>query len=612
MLFFTFFRRTFRKLTRLAKYREYLQTALTLIAVLDNMLSIVTGDSPYVSQFIRIVHLIVFIRSLREALKRIALVIWDSKEILLVVIAFIFLFGWVGFRLFRGTQQGEAYFSSLSEGIWSMMVLLTTANFPDVMMVAYNINPAYAIFFVSYLIIVLFFLLNLVLAVYYNNYRTRVENTINKFMSIREQFLRSKFESHDRGGKGFLSQNEFESMITELFALNLVGVKRSNLHKIAAQFTHRFGGQITLENFLNYFEIMDFVSLDSQIPKKIEVLSPRRMKVKSIITHPYYDLVVSTVMAINISSIIIKDMLELFAVSNKTAFIWIVYQLIVTWLFLLEMIFICYGFGVVKAFKRRNHIKVEAIFQIIIMSSLIYLLIENSREFILRSIEIISIVRGFRLLKLFNEIKQWKIIMRTISSLMKPFSSLLLVAFILFLFFALIGDRLFGGLRREDPNVVRNQNIPDGYVDMNFNDVSNSFVTLFTLMVVNNWYIIVEMFESVTGSVWTRFFFIFFYFLSVLVLLNILVALSIDMYSSIESVSRQDKERSTEYSDYENDTLGSVLNGRKSRGKYVTTPLSRGHQSSVSDYYSAKESDLSQEHSGSFQTSHESSVHSEM
>ncbi|CAI2386453.1 unnamed protein product [Moneuplotes crassus] len=598
LLFFTYFRRAFRKPTRLAKTRELIQSVLTLASVIDIMIALIRQNSLYVSHFIRILLIVLFIRGLREAIKRIALVIYDSKEILLMIISYIVLFGWVGYRLFRGTQQGEAYFSSLVESIWSMMVLLTTANFPDVMMLAYNAHRGYALFFIIYLVMVLFFLLNLVLAVYYNNYRTRVDNTISKFMSIREQFLKTKFHSHDVDNKGHLTQNEFKSMIKDLFELNLKAVKKTNLNKIAAQFSHRCRGQITLEDFLNYFEIMDFVSLDNHTSGSMVVqISNKRRKVKNIVTHPFYDLGMNIFVALNIGTIMIKDMVEMFTQSGTNVLAWLIIQLIITWLFFAEMIFICYGFGIIEAFKRRNHLKIEILFQIIILSAFIYYLVSDNREILLRYLDIIIILRGFRLMKLFNEIKQWKVIMRTISALLKPFWSLLLVTFVLFLLFASIGDRAFGGLEINNPNVVRNQNIPDTYVEMNFNDVANSFVTLFTLMVVNNWFVIVDMFEAVTGTIWTRLFFVIFYFFSVLVVLNILVALSIDMYSSIESVNSQNEDKDEHITiEDSNEAAESLTSLSQVVDKYKTVPIkmeSDGEDESF--YFQNKESESKEE-----------------
>ena len=47
-----------------------------------------------------------------------------------------------------------------------MLVLLTTANYPDVMMPAYNASRPSVLFFVSFLLVGLFFCMNLVLARY--------------------------------------------------------------------------------------------------------------------------------------------------------------------------------------------------------------------------------------------------------------------------------------------------------------------------------------------------------------------------------------------------------------------------------------------------------------
>ena len=97
--------------------------------------------------------------------------------------------------------------------------------------------------------------------------------------------------------------------------------------------------------------------------------------------------------------------------------------------------------------------------------------------------------------------------------------------------------------------------MPDNYVNMNFNDFYSSFMILFALMVVNNWFVIVNVFEVSTGSVWVRLYFLTFYFLSVIVVINIVVAFAIDMYSSVESLNQQKvEENKTKAFDYEDDT----------------------------------------------------------
>lgn len=160
----------------------------------------------------------------------------------------------------------------------------------------------------------------------------------------------------------------------------------------------------------------------------------------------------------------------------------------------------------------------------------------------IRTIEITTILRSLRILKLFRELRQWRIIIQTIESLISPFLSLLLVAFVVFLFFSTIGDRAFGGvMNTASRRTFSDSTVPDSYVEMNFNDLFCSFITLFSLMIVNNWNLIVKLYIAVGGTEFSRPF-IYLYFLSVIfvlniVLLNIVLAFAIDMYSSVESLN---------------------------------------------------------------------------
>lgn len=84
----------------------------------------------------------------------------------------------------------------------------------------------------------------------------------------------------------------------------------------------------------------------------------------------------------------------------------------------------------------------------------------------------------------------------------------------LFFIFSTIADRAFGGLvNNKSFEVFRDSSIPDSYVDINFNDYFTSFVTLFSLMVVNNWWVIAQLYTNVTGNTYARWFFILFYFM---------------------------------------------------------------------------------------------------
>ncbi|XP_025789419.1 two pore calcium channel protein 1 [Puma concolor] len=74
-----------------------------------------------------------------------------------------------GFYLFS-SNPSDPYFSTLENSIVSLFVLLTTANFPDVMMPSYSRNPWSCVFFIVYLSIELYFIMNLLLAVVFDTF----------------------------------------------------------------------------------------------------------------------------------------------------------------------------------------------------------------------------------------------------------------------------------------------------------------------------------------------------------------------------------------------------------------------------------------------------------
>ena len=134
--------------------------------------------TPFYADLLKPLVVINFLGSLRQNLKDFLRDLYSSITILLTILSWIFIFSIVGFFLFRYTFEGAAYFVTLNESFWSMLILLTTANFPDVMLPAYYESYFYMAFFIVYLLIGLFFLLNLLLASVFIKFKERFERKI--------------------------------------------------------------------------------------------------------------------------------------------------------------------------------------------------------------------------------------------------------------------------------------------------------------------------------------------------------------------------------------------------------------------------------------------------
>lgn len=86
------------------------------------------------------------------------------------------------------------YFGHVYGAMNQLFILLTTANFPDVMLPVYDCQPAAALFFVLFLMIGLFFIMNLILAAAYSLFQDKTREKTLETIKKRTEALDAAFD----------------------------------------------------------------------------------------------------------------------------------------------------------------------------------------------------------------------------------------------------------------------------------------------------------------------------------------------------------------------------------------------------------------------------------
>lgn len=204
---------------------ETLQITLLSISLLDIFANIVIPEYKfsYVSSIVRPFYFVFAQQTLRTTWMRFIYVMWDSAPMVIFISCYMLYFSWVGQRLFKGTPEGIMNFPNFGAGAYGILVLMTTANFPDFMLPAYHVRRINCIFFIFYLIFGLFLLMNMLLAIFYSQFHARFQQKIESFVSQRNNYLMQKFNDLDKGGKGYLDKEESYQMFKELERLDNEG-----------------------------------------------------------------------------------------------------------------------------------------------------------------------------------------------------------------------------------------------------------------------------------------------------------------------------------------------------------------------------------------------------
>ena len=221
LVYFRWFKSLWSVQTSQDKLRNYLFNALAIVSILIFAVTMWLRETAFVADLLRPFIVVNFLSTQRQNLDDFFRDIWSSATVLITIFAWIFLLSLVGFFLFRYSFEGVAFFGSIKVSYSSMLTLLTTANFPDVMLPVYYTNYFSILFFFLYLMVGLYFLMNLLLASVFSKFKDRYQERITANQETRRKRVEQLYQMFDKRGRDYLNPEEFKQLLAFVFDIRM-------------------------------------------------------------------------------------------------------------------------------------------------------------------------------------------------------------------------------------------------------------------------------------------------------------------------------------------------------------------------------------------------------
>ncbi|XP_069615961.1 two pore channel protein 1 isoform X2 [Ranitomeya imitator] len=469
-------------------------------------------------------------------------------DILLLLLFFMVIFAILGFYLFS-PNPSDPYFNTLENSLVSLFVLLTTANFPDVMMPAYSRNRWSCVFFIVYLSIELYFIMNLLLAVVFDTFNDIEKKKFKSLLLHKRTAIRHSYPLllSPQNPPG-ISFRQFDGMMRYYKPRTSTRDRYLCFRALQQNRTDN----LRLKEFYHFYEVVDLKWKVQRIREHwFDDLPPTALLIfkgiNVLANSRAFQYVVYVVVAINGFWILI----ETFKVQGGSYF-----PQGVPWSYLVfltiygaEVLLKVTGLGPLEYFTSGWNLFDFSVTMLALLGLL-------ALAFDMKPFYFIVVLRPLQLLRLFKLKKRYRTVLDTILELLPRMASLGLTLLIFYYSFSIVGMEFFSGVLF--PNCCINSTVAESYRLLNhtegnqtqieegyyylnnFDNILISFVTLFELTVVNNWYIIMEGVTSQTSH-WARLYFMVFYIVT-MVVITIIVACILDAFVFRMNYCRKNKD----------------------------------------------------------------------
>ena len=194
-----FFHFKLKKMSLLKKIDSYIILQYIILAIItlcfvDIAVCLQFNSFPLINFFLRGILIILLIKSQRSMWQIVLKIFYQTRVLTFLIFCVMLFFGIVGFFLFSEKSED---FQTIVKSTYSLFILLSTCNFPDVMLGTFDDNNKFPFFyFLLYLAINYFILFTLLKTLYYSEFFDSFKANARKAIEVVfEEFHNSKEKS---------------------------------------------------------------------------------------------------------------------------------------------------------------------------------------------------------------------------------------------------------------------------------------------------------------------------------------------------------------------------------------------------------------------------------
>ncbi|CAJ1387317.1 unnamed protein product [Effrenium voratum] len=550
-----------------------IREVLVCLSLLDCLVACVNtaGVVPGEFRLCRLLRPVIFLtvsKDLQSTLGR----LWRSCKSFWQVLAAlgvcVLFFMWMAIVVFARSDEGLEHFKDWPDALASLWILFTTANFPDVMMPSYSDERESFFFFFLYLVVCLYLLNNILLASVYNAYKEQLKAQLKKYFEQKAESIQQAFEllsaanvvTEERWVDFFTAycQTYLHFVFKKDYAFNRRQARRTftALDADGNGFIERGEFCLVVEALSNesvYIPMRPVPSLArSGLGSHVLHFFIHGVRVRAFATPIYWRYILDLVTLLEAVLALVQTIIFVSPGGGgkfrdaplRAQSIWFKLLTATTVFFGLQMVVQMLVMGPARYWNRRpyrNRFDFFSIFALLLLE--ICMMVSHEPHWMVRTVLALHISR---LICLSNYITPFRYLVSLMARLAPVYHRTGLLLLMVYYIYATIGEQLFGG-KMTRQNLQGTTYAASQYWALNFDDFPSGLVTLFSVMVVNNWFVIAGGFMAAT-SVYASLFFVSFFVLANLIVLNILLALIIDTALAVREEMESDDTEAAEES----------------------------------------------------------------